>query len=48
MNASTKFLALLGFVFALLVVYPVAPGTAILLGIALVAAAYVAVRSDRR
>ena len=48
MNAGNKFLALTGFVFALLVVYREAPVTVILLVIALLAVAYAAVTGDRQ
>ena len=48
LNAGNKFLALTGFVFALLVVYREAPVTVILLVIALLAVAYAAVTGDRQ
>ena len=48
MNAESKFLAAAAALFVLLVIYRVAPGTAILIGIGLLAAAYVAVNGDRR
>ena len=48
LNADTKFLALTGFILVLLIVYRTAPVTVILLGLALLAAAYVAVRGDPR
>ena len=48
MNAGNKFLALAAVLASLLIVYRIAPGTAILIGIGLLAAAYVAVNGDRR
>ena len=48
MNAGSKFLAVAAALFVLAVTYRIAPGTAILLGIGLLAVAYVAVDDDRR
>jgi len=48
MTAGSKFLVVLAILISLPIVYRVAPGTAILVGIGLLVAAYVAVNSDRR
>jgi hypothetical protein len=48
LNAGDKFLALVGFGFALLIVYRVAPLTVICLVIALLAVACAVVNGDRR
>ena len=48
MNAGSKFLVVAAMIMSLLIVYRVAPGAAILVGIGLLVAAYVAVNGDRR
>ena len=48
MNAGSKFLCVAGIIMSLLIVYRIAPGAAIMVGIGLLVAAYVAVNGDRR
>ena len=48
MNSDTKFLALAAVLVSLPVVFRVAPSAAIMVGIVLLVAAYVAVNGDRR
>ena len=48
MNAGSKFLVVAAVLFSLPIIYRVAPGAAILMGIGLLAAAYIAVNGDRR
>jgi hypothetical protein len=48
MNAGSKFLVVAAILTSLPIIYRVAPGAAILVGIGLLVAAYVAVNGDRR
>ena len=48
MNAGSKFLVLAAMIMSLAIVYRVAPGAAIMVGVGLLVAAYVAVNGDRR
>ena len=48
MNAGNKFLVLAAVLVSLPIIFRVAPGTAILIGIGLLVAAYVVVNGDRR
>ena len=48
MNAGSKFLAAAAVLISLPIIYRVAPSAAILVGIGLLVAAYIAVNGDRR